>query len=56
MSDDNIIVSQRSVHKGRGALSNRGSRYQPTAVEWDDGITGPTAQIADHWKYAGGWP
>jgi DNA repair photolyase len=42
MSDDNIIVSQRRVHKGRGALSNRGSRYQPTAVEWDDGITGPT--------------
>ncbi len=38
----NIIVRQRSVHKGRGALSNRGSRYQPTQVEWDDGIDGPT--------------
>lgn len=37
-----IIVRQRSVRKGRGALSNLGSRYQPTRVEWDDGITGPS--------------
>lgn len=28
--------------RGRGALSNRASRFQPTRVEWDDGITGPT--------------
>jgi len=42
MAKDNIIVRQRSVHKGRGALSNRGSRFQPTVVDWDDGITGPT--------------
>jgi DNA repair photolyase len=37
-----IIVRQRSVRKGRGALSNQGSRYQPTRVEWDDGIIGPS--------------
>jgi DNA repair photolyase len=37
-----IIVGQRSVRAGRGALSNRGSRYQPTQVDWDDGIEGPT--------------
>ncbi len=37
-----IIVGQRSVRKGRGALSNQGSRYQPTRVEWDDGIIGPS--------------
>ena len=28
------------MRKGRGALSNRDSRYQPTRVEWDDGISG----------------
>ena len=38
----NIIVQQRSVRKGRGALSNRSSRYQPTRVEWDDGVDGPS--------------
>lgn len=37
-----MIVRQRSVRKGRGALSNLGSRYQPTRVEWDDGVTGPS--------------
>jgi DNA repair photolyase len=37
-----IIVGQRSVRKGRGALSNQGSRYQPTRVEWEDGVEGPT--------------
>ncbi|MDH5173526.1 MAG: PA0069 family radical SAM protein [Gammaproteobacteria bacterium] len=43
MADDgDIIVRQRSVRKGRGALSNAGSRYQPTRVEWDDGVLGPT--------------
>ncbi len=30
------------ARKGRGALSNRASRFQPARVEWDDGITGPT--------------
>lgn len=30
------------MHKGRGALSNPDSRFQPTRVEWDDGIEGPT--------------
>jgi DNA repair photolyase len=29
-------------HKGRGALNNPDNRYQPTSVEWDDGIEGPT--------------
>jgi DNA repair photolyase len=38
----NIIVQQRSPRKGRGALSNAGSRFAPTTVEWDDGISGPT--------------
>jgi DNA repair photolyase len=28
--------------RGRGALSNRGPRYQPTHSEWDDGISGPS--------------
>ena len=43
MADDgDIIVRQRSVRRGRGALSNQGSRFQPTRVEWDDGILGPT--------------
>lgn len=36
----NVVDKQRCVRRGRGALSNRGSRYQPTCVEWDDGITG----------------
>jgi len=40
--DSDIIVRQRSVRKGRGAMSNRGSRYQPTQVEWEDGISGPS--------------
>ena len=38
----NVINEQRCVRKGRGALSNRGSRYQPHSVEWDDGISGPS--------------
>ena len=43
MADDgDIIVRQRSVRKGRGALSNGASRFQPHRVEWDDGICGPT--------------
>ena len=36
------IVRQRALRKGRGALSNRGSRFHPTQVEWDDGICGPS--------------
>jgi DNA repair photolyase len=35
-----IIVGQLSLRKGRGALSNRESRCQPTHVEWDDGVSG----------------
>ena len=42
MEDGDLIVGQRSVRKGRGALSNRDCRYQPTRVEWDDGILGPS--------------
>ncbi len=34
------MVDQRRVHKGRGAISNRGARFLPTTVQWDDGITG----------------
>ena len=41
-ADSNLIVRQRSVHKGRGALSNQSSRFQPHRVEWDDGILGPS--------------
>ncbi len=42
MEDGDLIVGQRSVRKGRGALSNRDCRYHPTRVEWDDGILGPS--------------
>ena len=37
-----IITSQRSLRKGRGALSNRESRFQPLNSELDDGIEGPS--------------
>lgn len=37
-----MIIRQRSVHKGRGAISNPNNRYGPTQVEWDDGIEGPS--------------
>lgn len=37
-----IISKQRTVRKGRGALSNRASRFRATHTEWDDGITGPS--------------
>lgn len=30
------------LHKGRGAISNRASRFQPTSVEWEDGLDGPS--------------
>lgn len=40
--DSDLIVGQRTARKGRGALSNRGSRFQPTQVEWEDGIDGPS--------------
>jgi DNA repair photolyase len=37
--DSDIIVRQLNLRKGRGALSNRDSRYRPTRVEWDDGVS-----------------
>lgn len=37
-----LILQQRTAHKGRGALSNESSRFQPNQVQWDDGICGPT--------------
>lgn len=37
-----MILEQRIVRKGRGALSNRASRFQPTRVDWDDGVAGPS--------------
>ncbi|MCB1679064.1 MAG: PA0069 family radical SAM protein [Halioglobus sp.] len=40
--NNDLIISQRSARKGRGALSNRGSRFQPTSAAWDDGIEGPS--------------
>src|SRR5690606_8378517 len=43
MFNENEPPTGRSrVHKGRGALGNPDNRYQPTRVEWDDGIEGPT--------------
>ncbi|MEM8562911.1 MAG: PA0069 family radical SAM protein [Pseudomonadota bacterium] len=33
-----LIVSDRILRKGRGALSNHRSRYQPTTTSWQDGI------------------
>lgn len=43
MNDTQLIARQHStVQKGRGALSNPDNRFQPTRVEWDDGIEGPT--------------
>ncbi len=42
MARDNPLINQRTLRKGRGALSNRDCRYQPTRVEWDDGISGPS--------------
>lgn len=39
MSDpENVIYRQRTPRKGRGALSNSGSRFNPTQVDWDDGV------------------
>ncbi len=40
--DGVVVKQQQASHKGRGALSNRAGRYQPTQVAWDDGISGPT--------------
>jgi DNA repair photolyase len=42
MDQVDVIVAQRTLRKGRGALSNRVSRFQPTTVEWDDGVQGPS--------------
>jgi DNA repair photolyase len=36
------LIDQRTASPGRGALSNRSHRYQPTRSEWDDGISGPS--------------
>ncbi|MFV8817467.1 PA0069 family radical SAM protein [Haliea sp. E17] len=36
------IIAQQAHHRGRGALSNAPSRYQGTAVAWDDGVIGPS--------------
>jgi DNA repair photolyase len=35
-------MSEHRFRKGRGALSNPHNRFQPTRVEWDEGIEGPT--------------
>lgn len=39
---EHVIASQRVVRKGRGTLSNRGSRFAPLASEWDDGVITPS--------------
>jgi DNA repair photolyase len=40
------LIAQQSVHTGRGAISNRGSRLQPTRIDWDDGleVDGPVTE------------
>jgi DNA repair photolyase len=38
-----IIVQQRTLRKGRGALSNHGSRFQPNTSEWEEGTEAPSA-------------
>lgn len=37
-SPDDVIYRQRTHRKGRGTLSNRGSRFNATQVDWDDGV------------------
>ncbi|MFK8048987.1 MAG: PA0069 family radical SAM protein [Halioglobus sp.] len=37
-SSDDVIYRQRTSRKGRGTLSNRGSRFNTTQVDWDDGV------------------
>jgi DNA repair photolyase len=39
---EDVIVSQRILRKGRGTLSNKGSRFQPLTSEWDDGVIAPS--------------
>ncbi len=41
-NSDIPIVDQKAAHTGRGSLSNKGSRFQPTSVDWEDGISGPS--------------
>jgi DNA repair photolyase len=40
--ENDIIASQQTLRKGRGALSNKTGRFQPLQSEWDDGICGPS--------------
>lgn len=37
-----MAIGQCSPHPGRGALSNRGSRFQPLQTVWEDGLDGPS--------------
>ncbi len=37
------LIDQRAAIKGRGALSNRSSRFLATHTDWDDGLEGPSA-------------
>lgn len=39
---EDVIVSQRTLRKGRGTLSNKGSRFQPLVSKWDDGVESPS--------------
>ncbi len=39
---EKLRISQRAHHLGRGAMSNRNSRFQPLATDWDDGPCGPS--------------
>lgn len=37
-SRDDVIYQQRTTRRGRGTLSNRGSRFNTTQVDWDGGV------------------
>jgi DNA repair photolyase len=41
-NQNDIITSRQALRKGRGALSNRDSRFQPLTSELEDGIRGPS--------------
>ena len=41
---EELIHKQRIKRKGRGSLSNRTSRFNPTHIAWDDGVEPPNVR------------
>ena len=43
------IRDQRCAHSGRGAISNRGSRFQPLTRQFDDGLAqaAPASEVRE---------